>query len=97
MSRDKLVNLIKERVKTEYDKYHNTPVDFIESAALKIVAAISFEENNLQSKLTELERENERLRAILDSNDYMSKVRFSLTNAECRKYWRDLLLTNQQH
>ena len=48
MKEDDMVKMIRARIKTEYDKYHNSPVDFIEMAALKIVATLKH--NSVKSK-----------------------------------------------
>jgi len=40
MTKADMIEMVKARIKTEYDKYHNTPVDFIESAAIKIVLTL---------------------------------------------------------
>jgi hypothetical protein len=40
MTKEETIEMIKNRIKTEYKKYHNTPVDFIESSARKIVWAL---------------------------------------------------------
>lgn len=44
--------MIEERISTEYQKYHNTPVDFIKSAALKIVWTLEAD-SQLQNKVDE--------------------------------------------
>lgn len=49
MTKDKLKLLVENRIKTEYDKYHGTDIDFIKTAASKIV------ENIFQDLKIELE------------------------------------------
>ena len=49
-----------------------------------------FECNN-QNCTCDLSKENQKLREVLDSNEYISFIRKSLTNAECRRYWKQLL------
>ena len=53
MKEDDMVKMIRARIKTEYDKYHNSPVDFIETSALKIVATLRYlseKENKIESE-----------------------------------------------
>lgn len=49
--------------------------------------------NSISAKnvLKKYSEENQKLREVLDSNEYISFIRKSLTNAECRRYWKQLL------
>jgi len=40
MTKAEMKQMIIDRIKTEYRKYHDTPVDFMESAAIKIVLTL---------------------------------------------------------
>jgi F0F1-type ATP synthase delta subunit len=55
-----------------------------ESMTIRQIADALKEANNLIE-------ENQKLREVLDSNEYISFIRKSLTNAECRRYWKQLL------
>jgi len=73
---------------------------------LKVLLKKSIEENTkLKKDLEEtkkwielrenhIEAEKGELISILDSNEYISFIRKSLTNAECRRYWKQLLKDN---
>ena len=71
--------MIKARIKTEYIKYDNTPVDFIESATLKIVATIEHDSKQTEKlNIDELSKIIEEKFSEIPLQDNQEKVIFGI-------------------